>query len=117
MLGKYLQGPRLEWVIRSIIIAVPVLEHFQHHLVAVPADEEMIILDEEPSSKAGSYSNVAGPTLRFPDRAAGRSTMTLPDYETSQALAYHEVGYKKPMNQKADRRYVLRSCEACACED
>jgi len=63
----------------------------------------MIILDEEPSSKASRH---AGPTLRFPERAAGRSTsaLTLPDYETSQALAHHDV-YKNVVKTKADTRF------------
>jgi hypothetical protein len=67
----------------------------------------MIILDEEPSSKASS--NVAGPTLRFPERVAGRSSsaLTLPDYETSQAIAHSNVVYTKVVKTKADARYVL----------
>jgi hypothetical protein len=64
----------------------------------------MIILDEEPSSKLGS-SDVSGPTLRFPERAAGRSTLTLPDYETSQAIANHNFGYKQVVTRKVDVRY------------
>lgn len=74
----------------------------------------MIILDEEPpSSKISSYSHVAGPTLRFPDRVACHSTtsLSLPDYETSQALANNDLVYKKVVNKKVDTRYVYhRQC-------
>ncbi|KAJ3829950.1 hypothetical protein F5880DRAFT_1707806 [Lentinula raphanica] len=44
----------------------------------------MIILDPEDQQQGKSNSYVAGPTLRLPDRVAGRSSL-LPDYETSQA--------------------------------
>jgi len=66
----------------------------------------MIILDEVPPSKLSSYSDVAGPTLRFPDRVAGRSTtsLSLPDYETSQALANNHFVYKKAVRRKVDAR-------------
>jgi len=64
----------------------------------------MIILDEEPSSKLSS-GDVSGPTLRFPERAAGHSTLTLPDYETSQAIAKHNFGYKKIVTRKVDARF------------
>ncbi|KAH7929862.1 hypothetical protein BV22DRAFT_1029053 [Leucogyrophana mollusca] len=49
----------------------------------------MIILDEEDQQKLKD-SIVAGPTLRYPERAAGRRPFSpLPDYETSQALAFN----------------------------
>jgi hypothetical protein len=69
----------------------------------------MIILDEEPSSKLSSYSDVAGRTLRLPERAAGRTSshLTLPDYETSQAIARHNFVYKKAVGRKIDARYVV----------
>jgi hypothetical protein len=69
----------------------------------------MIILDEEPSSKLSSFSSVAGPTLRHPERAAGRSTshLTLPDYETSQAIANNDLVYKKVVKKRIDARYVI----------
>lgn len=69
----------------------------------------MIILDEPPSSsKLSGYSDVAGPTLRFPDRVAGRSsTLTLPDYETSQALAQSELSQKNHVKKKVDSRCVF----------
>jgi hypothetical protein len=67
----------------------------------------MIILDEEPSSKLSSFSSVAGPTLRHPERAAGRSTshLTLPDYETSQAIANNDLVYKKVVKKRIDARF------------
>jgi hypothetical protein len=67
----------------------------------------MIILDEEPPSKLSSYSDVAGPTLRFPDRVAGRWTtsQSLPDYETSQALANNDLD-KEVVKRRVDTKYV-----------
>ncbi|KAH7913907.1 hypothetical protein BJ138DRAFT_1123987 [Hygrophoropsis aurantiaca] len=49
----------------------------------------MIILDEEDQQKLKDPP-VTGPTLRYPERAAGRRPFSpLPDYETSQALAFN----------------------------
>jgi hypothetical protein len=80
----------------------------------------MIILDEEsPPSKISSYSDVAGPTLRFPDRVAGRSStisLSLPDYETSQALANNDLVYKTVVKRKVDARYVYNQ-KFCALEN
>ncbi|KAF9469906.1 hypothetical protein BDZ94DRAFT_1243520 [Collybia nuda] len=45
----------------------------------------MIILDEEDQRRAKQAPYTAGPTLRFPEKAAGRSDSPLPDYETSEA--------------------------------
>ncbi|KAG9316399.1 hypothetical protein JVU11DRAFT_2432 [Chiua virens] len=46
----------------------------------------MIIADEDDPQKIKDPP-VATPTVRYPDRAASRPFSTLPDYETSQALA------------------------------
>ncbi|KAE9411252.1 hypothetical protein BT96DRAFT_804006 [Gymnopus androsaceus JB14] len=45
----------------------------------------MILLDPEGQQHGKLTSYVAGPTVRLPDRVAGRSSILLPDYETSQA--------------------------------
>jgi hypothetical protein len=45
----------------------------------------MILLDPEDQQHGKLTSYVAGPTVRLPDRVAGRSSIILPDYETSQA--------------------------------
>lgn len=45
----------------------------------------MIILDEEDQRRTKQDPYAAGPTLRFPEKAAGRSDSPLPDYETSEA--------------------------------
>ncbi|EIW83129.1 hypothetical protein CONPUDRAFT_121541 [Coniophora puteana RWD-64-598 SS2] len=48
----------------------------------------MIVLDEEDQQKLKD-SPAQGPTLRYPERAAGRRPFSpLPDYETSQAQAF-----------------------------
>lgn len=76
--------------------------------VSVPLDDDMIILDEDPPSKPGSYSDILGPTLRYPDRVAGRaSTLTLPDYETSQALAFNLPRSTKRRSKGVDARCVV----------
>lgn len=66
-----------------------------------------MILLEEPPSKLGSDSDVCGPTVRLPERAAGRSTshITLPDYETSQAIAQNHFVYKKTGKGRIDSRF------------
>ncbi|PBK91460.1 hypothetical protein ARMGADRAFT_994305 [Armillaria gallica] len=61
----------------------------------------MIIL-EEADQQAKLDSSVAGPTLRFPDRAVGRSSSPLPDYETSQAL---QLNLATPRKSKVDARF------------
>lgn len=68
----------------------------------------MILLDADPPSKSGSYSDVLGPTVRYPDRVAGRgSTLTLPDYETSQALAFNKYGStERGSKKRVDSRCV-----------
>lgn len=43
----------------------------------------MIILDEEEHVKFDAV--VAGSTVRYPDKAVGRSLSSLPDYEASEA--------------------------------
>jgi hypothetical protein len=45
----------------------------------------MIILHEEDQNQAKLDSFVAGSTLRYPEKAAARSSSPLPDYEASQA--------------------------------
>jgi len=53
----------------------------------------MIILDDEDQQPSKLGSNVAGPTLRLPERVAGRLSTSLPDYETSQAQ--HTIVFRK----------------------
>lgn len=77
----------------------------------------MIILDEDLPQKDSTCGNVAGPTLRLPERAATRSIspLTLPDYETSQALANHNGVYKKYVRRRIDSRCVdLRQIYGCS---
>ncbi|KAG1737694.1 hypothetical protein EDB19DRAFT_1717346 [Suillus lakei] len=51
----------------------------------------MIIQDEDDLLKSKDPT-VATPTLRYPERAAGRRPFSpLPDYETSQAIALHDL--------------------------
>lgn len=64
----------------------------------------MIIL-EEADQQAKLDSSVAGPTLRFPDRAVGRSSSPLPDYETSQALQHNLTTPRKSLHSKVDARF------------
>ncbi|KAK0504788.1 hypothetical protein EDD18DRAFT_1126351 [Armillaria luteobubalina] len=64
----------------------------------------MIIL-EEADQQAKLDSFVAGPTLRFPDRAVGRSSSPLPDYETSQAQQLNLATPRKPLHSKVDARF------------
>lgn len=47
----------------------------------------MIILDEEDQLRTKQLQDpfIGGPTLRFPEKVAGRSDSPLPDYETSEA--------------------------------
>ncbi|KAG7446301.1 uncharacterized protein BT62DRAFT_110769 [Guyanagaster necrorhizus] len=63
----------------------------------------MIIL-EEADQQAKLDSSVAGPTLRFPDRAVGRSSSPLPDYETSQAQ-HTLTTTPKSLHSKVDARF------------
>ncbi|KAK0212862.1 hypothetical protein DFS33DRAFT_74978 [Desarmillaria ectypa] len=63
----------------------------------------MIIL-EEADQQVKFDSSVAGPTLRFPDRAVGRSSSPLPDYETSQAQ-HNLTPTRKPLHNKVDARF------------
>lgn len=68
------------------------------------ASFNMIILEEdEPHSK---FDHVAGSTLRLPDRAtiATRSSATLPDYETSEALQ-HQAAVSKRHFSRVDSRF------------
>lgn len=81
---------------------------------ALPRPEAMIILDDErhPPQGPKAHDRAAGVTLRFPERAVGRanvnaSALTLPDYETSQALAQDDdEGYKKPGKRMVESRCV-----------
>ncbi|KAK0461283.1 uncharacterized protein EV420DRAFT_1531262 [Desarmillaria tabescens] len=63
----------------------------------------MIIL-EEADQQAKLDSSVAGPTLRFPDRAVGRSSSPLPDYETSQAQ-HNLTPTRKSLHSRVDARF------------
>ncbi|KAF9051137.1 hypothetical protein BDZ89DRAFT_1005758 [Hymenopellis radicata] len=60
----------------------------------------MIILDQ---ANQQAKLDVAGPTLRFPEIAVGRSSSPLPDYETSQAQ--HGITTAKSLHDRADRRF------------
>jgi len=66
----------------------------------------MIISDEDDTQKIKDYP-VAVPTVRYPERAAGRRPFSpLPDYETSQALAFRDFNesqvtlYKPPPRRR-----------------
>lgn len=69
----------------------------------------MIISDEDDTQKIKDPP-VAIPTVRYPEPAASRPFGSLPDYETSQALAFRDINdsqvtlYKPP-----PRRRVLDS--------
>lgn len=73
----------------------------------------MIILDAEPPQGSKAHDRAPGVTLRFPERAAGRaananaSALTLPDYETSQALAQDDDGHTKPGKRSVESRCVV----------
>lgn len=61
-----------------------------------------MIIDDDEDQRTKLGSNVAGPTLRLPDRVAGRSP--LPDYETSQAQ--HSIIFRKPVfRRRFDSRF------------
>lgn len=77
----------------------------------------MIILDDEPRlPRHGpkTHDHATGVTLRFPERAAGRaanaSAFTLPDYETSQALAQDDGGQEKPEKRSVESKCVVFYC-------
>lgn len=66
----------------------------------------MIISDEDDTQKIKDPP-VAVPTVRYPERAAGRRPFSpLPDYETSQALAFRDFNesqvtlYKPPPRRR-----------------
>lgn len=67
----------------------------------------MILLDPEDQQHGKLNSYVAGPTVRLPDRVAGRSSF-LPDYETSQAQ--HNPSASSPTSSIASfRKYSLHN--------
>lgn len=68
----------------------------------------MILLDPEDQQQGKLTPYVAGPTVRLPDRVAGRSSI-LPDYETSQAQ--HTVPPESPSTSStvSFRKYSLHS--------
>lgn len=58
----------------------------------------MIILDDNDLPLKPLHSSTLGPTVRYPERVAGHSSLSLPDYETSQAE--HIVRRRKSDIQK-----------------
>ncbi|KAJ3989872.1 hypothetical protein F5890DRAFT_1400055 [Lentinula detonsa] len=67
----------------------------------------MILLDPDDQQHGKLNSYVAGPTVRLPDRVAGRSSL-LPDYETSQAQ--HNVPAPSPTSSTVSfRKYSLHN--------
>ncbi|KAJ7702969.1 hypothetical protein B0H17DRAFT_1003344 [Mycena rosella] len=63
----------------------------------------MILLDDDDQQGSSKLRPTPVPTLRLPERVAGRASLTLPDYETSQLEAQHIVSpslhsviFKKP---------------------
>ncbi|PFH53806.1 hypothetical protein AMATHDRAFT_1032 [Amanita thiersii Skay4041] len=67
----------------------------------------MIILDEHEELPVKFDSFVAGSTVRYPDRAVGRPSSPLPDYEASEAQ--HRRTIKDLQSQSKPRRRILDS--------
>jgi hypothetical protein len=81
----------------------------------------MIILDEDDLLKSKDPP-ASTPSLRYPERAAGRRPFSpLPDYETSQALAFNDfndslITFHKPPPKRRylDSRFWRASIAALA---
>ncbi|KAI6000524.1 hypothetical protein EDD15DRAFT_1758966 [Pisolithus albus] len=64
----------------------------------------MILADEDDAQRIKDPP-VASPTVRYPERAAGRRPCSpLPDYETSQALTYNNINDSLPSLRKPPQR-------------
>lgn len=71
---------------------------------------DMILPDPEDQQHGKLTPYVAGPTVRLPDRVAGRSSI-LPDYETSQAQ-HHTVSLPESSSTSSTasfRKYSLHN--------
>lgn len=72
-----------------------------------------MILFDDADQLAKLDPIVAGPTLRLPDRAVGRSSSPLPDYETSQAQHERATAVHTP-KEKTDKRFWRATlCALC----
>ena len=62
----------------------------------------MIILDEE-DHQVKFDALVAGSTVRYPDKAVGRSSTSLPDYDASEAQHRLIIGNPQSLPKKTQR--------------
>jgi len=70
----------------------------------------MIILDEEDHVKFDAL--VAGSTVRYPDKAVGRSSTSLPDYDASEAQ--HRLILQSSSNKTRNARILKATFYALA---